>query len=267
MLMKTYFDGGNKVDKRFDRISLAAVCGTRNQWKRFETDWNKVLYLHKAEFLHTTDAISLNNSFSVEKGWSKKRVDLLIDDCVSVLKKHMEIPPDRQGPVRPGIFAVTLTIRFDEWLEAHKESPNSIPDTIEEVCVTELLSFAFRWGHLRGAKSYELYFDQGEPFYGHIRDRFDKPRAKQDIGMMNKVNHLGESDMRVNPPLQLADLLAWSINKANQERRAWHVRLHNLPYVCLNLQKKHLVNPIEGVPERIASWKLPKRRPSSKILS
>ena len=76
MVLKSYFDGGNQADNpEYPHACLATVCGTENQWRRFDTAWNKVLYRHGADFLHTTDAVSLQNEFSVEKGWNKGAVD------------------------------------------------------------------------------------------------------------------------------------------------------------------------------------------------
>ena len=63
VVLKSYFDGSNKADSsEYDRISIATVCGTGKEWKRFDTEWRKVLYRHCADYLHTTDAVSLRNS-------------------------------------------------------------------------------------------------------------------------------------------------------------------------------------------------------------
>jgi hypothetical protein len=60
MVLKGYFDGGNQADSRqYDRITLATVCGTADQWKTPELEWREVLTAHKADFLHTTNAVSL----------------------------------------------------------------------------------------------------------------------------------------------------------------------------------------------------------------
>jgi hypothetical protein len=49
VVLKSYFDGSNHADSsEYDRISIAAVCGTSKQWKRFDTEWKKVLYRHRA---------------------------------------------------------------------------------------------------------------------------------------------------------------------------------------------------------------------------
>lgn len=266
VVLKSYFDGGNKVELGFDRISLAVVCGTAEQWKRFDTDWKKVRYRHSAPPLHTTDAVGLQNNFDVDKCWTNERVDAFIDSCVDVIERHIAIPsgvPRKRA--RMGLFPITLTIRFDEWLRARKDNP-SIPNTIEESCATETLSFAFKWETLIGAQHYELYFDRGESFYGHVVNRFYHPQARIDVPLLQQVVHLGKSDSSSVPALQMADLFAWGINHANRERRLWHYRLHDLRWESRALNYEHLISPSPKALEMTARWKLPKRRSSESVL-
>ncbi len=268
MVLKSYFDGSNHADSsEYDRISIATVCGTSKQWKKFDTEWRKVLYRHRAGYLHTTDAVSLQNDFAKEKGWNKTRVDSFVGDCVDVIGKQMTIPTGVRGKLpRTGLYPITLTIPFDDWIRAKKTVPE-LPDTIEELCATESLSFALKWGEHIGAKKYQLYFDRGENFCGHIRNRWRHPKAQREIKRMKDILNVDESISRDVPALQMADLLAWGINRANQETREWHIRLHNLPYRSALLDYEHLINPRRWVLESIASWGLPRRKSSVKNLS
>ena len=71
MLLKSYFDGGNEANStQYDRITIATACGTNDQWKSFTEDWKLVLDKNDAPFLHTTDAVSLQKTFSKDKGWT-----------------------------------------------------------------------------------------------------------------------------------------------------------------------------------------------------
>jgi hypothetical protein len=268
VVLKSYFDGSNHADSsEHERISIAAVCGTGKQWKRFDTAWKKVLYKHHADYLHTTDAISLQNDFAREKGWNKIRVDSFIGDCVDVIRGQMAIPGEVSGKWRRmGLYPVTLTIPFDDWLRAKKTMPE-LPETIEDICATESVGFALKWGRYIGSKKYELYFDRGEHFYGHISTRWRHPKAQRDIELMKDIIHVGESISKDVPAIQMADLFAWSINRANQETREWHRRLHDLPYASRLLDYEHLIKPNLEAMERTASWKLPPRRSSVKNLS
>jgi hypothetical protein len=268
VVLKSYFDGSNHADSReYDRISIAAVCGTGKQWKKFDTAWRKVLYKHRVDYLHTTDAVSLQNDFATEKGWNKTRVDSFIGDCVSVIRSHMAIPPRTSGGgERMGLLPITLTVPFDDWLRAKRDVPE-IPETIEDICARESVAYALKWGKYIGSKKYELYFDRGEPFYGYIRNTWRHPKAQIDIELMKDIINVSESISREIPALQMADLFAWSVNRANQETRQWHIRLHDLPWESRLLDYEHLVNPNPDALKRIASWGLPPRRSSVKNLS
>jgi hypothetical protein len=231
VVLKSYFDGSNHADSsEYDRISIGTVCGTLKQWKRFDTEWRKVLYRHRAGYLHTTDAASLRKDFSKKNGWSNTRVDSFIGDCVDVIARQITIPDGVHGRrPRAGLYPVTLTIPFDDWLRAKKTVPE-LPDTIEELCATESLSFALKWGKHIEAKKYELHFDRGERFYGHIHNRWQHPKAKKDIAAMKDVISVSEDISMYVPALQMADLFAWCINRNDNVSREWHGRLHSLPY-------------------------------------
>ncbi len=268
MVLKSYFDGSNCADSReYDRISIATVCGTGKQWKKFDTAWRRVLYKHRTDYLHTTDAVSLRNDFAKGKGWSKARVDSFIGDCVGVIANHIAIPPRTPGKSpKMGLLPITLTIPFDDWLRAKKALPE-LPETIEDICASEAVGFALKWGRYLDAKKYELYFDRGEPFYGYISTKWRNPKAQKDIELMKDIIHVGESTSREVPALQMADLFAWSVNRANQETREWHIRLHYLPYQSRLLSYEYLIHPIPGILEKAASWGLPPRRSSLANLS
>lgn len=268
MVLKSYFDGSNQADSsEYDRISIGTVCGTGKQWKKFDTAWKKNLYRHHADYLHTTDAVALQKDFSKAKGWNKARVDSFINGCVDVIGSHITIPDGTRGKrSRTGLYPVTLTILFDDWVRAKKTVPE-LPETIEELCATESVSFAFRWGRHIGAKKYELYFDRGEKFLGYIDSRWRHPKAQVDIETMKDVLTVAPAISRDIPALQMADLFAWCINRTNQENREWHIRLHMLP--CWNplLDYEHLIKPNLRALALRASWELPPRKSSVKNLS
>ena len=195
-------------------------------------------------------------------------MDALISDFVSVIDQHMVAPGKviipgpygyRQNVAKSGLFITTLTVPLRDYRRARRINPK-LPNSVTEICTTESLGFCFKWGKLIGADLYELYFDQGEPFYGHVRDRHDKKKAKKDIPLMSKVAALAEVNMRVYPAMQVADLFAWCANHIDDVRRNWHTRLNRLDWHSLVLDYRRLLNPIPGALERTAAWKLPLRR-------
>jgi hypothetical protein len=259
VVFKSYFDSApNSGGAR--SITIASACGTSEQWSAFETGWGYVLNRHGAQYLHTTDAVSLQDEFSVDKGWRKESVDRLISDCVAVIAGHIEVP-GRVGelPLRRGLHVVTLRILIDDFVRAQKENPD-FPESVTEFCATESLGFCFSHGRLLGAEWHHLHFDQGESFYGHILDRKNHPRARKAIPLLDKVAHIGESNMRLVPALQMVDLFAWCITHSGTVAREWHKGLNRLPWQSLSLDYDKLMNPKKGALEQVKSWKLPRRK-------
>lgn len=254
MVLKGYFDGGNQeVPEQYESLTIATASGTADQWLRFTKDWDDMLTRHGADYLHTTDALALRKNFSRKKGWTTESVDSLLHDCVNVAEKHLHKIDNWVG-----LNVVTLTIRFDDFVRAKQVNP-SLPTTVAELCASDGLSFVFKWGRFIGAEWFELYFDQGEPFYGHVYDRRHNKESKRAIPIMKHVAHLGESDMRLVPALQLADLFAWC-GGHQPGTHLWHRRINDLHWAGLFLGYEHLLNPRPGILELINSWKLPARR-------
>lgn len=260
MILQCFFDGGNQANSaQYDRITLATACGTSDQWHEFGSSWSAVLAKHEAPFLHTTDAVSLQKEFSKVNGWDKDSVDSFLSDCVEVIAGHLSVPSPTRTIAKAGLHVVTLTIPLNDYQRA-RTSNAKLPNSVTEICASESLGFCFKWGRRIGAQSYELYFDQGEPFYGHICDRKRNGRSRKAITLMERVSHVGESDMRAVPALQFADLFAWCINHNDTVSRKWHGRLNSLSWDSLYLDHDLLLKPTPGALERTAAWNLPRRR-------
>ena len=269
MVLKGYFDGGNQDDpSRYDRITLGVACGTAEQWTPAEAAWNAVRDKHNAPPLHTTDAIGLRRDFSRKKGWTNERVDRFIEDCVSVIEQHTVTPgrlliPVGSGTIpsiaRNGLNIFTFTVLLHDYIHAKKFVP-LLPDSCTDLCVSETLGIVARWGRRIGAEHYELYFDRGEPFFGHAYDRWTNRDSKKQINFMKDVVHCGSTNASVSPALQIADLFAWSGNHTNDVRRNWHMRLNALAWDSFIMEFKHLLNPTPGALERTENWKLRPRK-------
>ncbi len=266
MVLKGYFDGGQTADN--DRVTLACACGTCEEWEPVESAWKVVLADHKADFLHTTDAVALQKKFAREKGWNNDKVNDFISVCVDVLEGSLAeagkiLVSTASGLLpniaKPGLNVFTMTIPFDDFRRARKVTPK-LPNSIYELCASETLSFVFRYGRRLGVEGYQLYFDQNEPFRGHVCDRRNTKKPRKQIAEMEKVVHIGESDMRVSPALQIADLFAWCINHQDNVRRKWHERLGYLSWDSYILTYEYLINPTPGALERTAAWNLPRRK-------
>jgi hypothetical protein len=267
VVLKGYFDGAQTADN--DRVTLACACGTCEEWEPVESAWKQVIAKHEAPPLHTTDANALQKDFDEKKGWSNKKVDAYISDCVDVIEGSLAeagrlVIPTLSGGLlpniaKPGLNVLTMTIPFDDFRRA-REVIRNMPNSVSELCASETLGFVFRWGRRLGVEGYLLYFDQGEPFFGHVDDRRKGKKSKKQIAEMEKVASLTKLNTRISPALQIADLCAWGVNHKDDARREWHKHLNRLSWESYDLTYEYLINPTPGALERTAAWNLPKRK-------
>jgi hypothetical protein len=264
MILNSYFDGSNHADlSQCDRVVLATVCGNCKQWDGFVVEWNEVLARYNVPYLHVTQAVTLNRPYSVSKGWSDRLVDDFILDCVRITKRHAAMPSLVKGQFRDGLRAVTMSIYLEDYKRARETNPR-LPNSVYELCTSEILWFVFRWGREVGAKWHHLYFDRGEAFRGHALDRARSDRVKETSPIFNDVVVKDEVNMRHTPALQLADLFAWCISHNDEpNKRLWHRALNDLPvdpsWESVYMDENYLANPTPGALERTAEWRLPRR--------
>jgi hypothetical protein len=260
---KAYFDGGNEADStQYEIVTLAGVSGDEIHWKNFESQWRAVLDKHKAKYLHTTDALALQRAFRIDHGWDNPRVEKLIEDCVSVLERCCSTQDANDYIVYPGLRPATISINLHDF----KRTLVKVPDlgTPEHLCATNCAQCVLTYGiHIKHAKSFQFFFDRGEPFYGHIRDRVDHPKSRRAGPYWTLVTHLGESNMREVPALQAADLFAWSVSHYHQEGKArfdWQKRVLAIKREETYFRHARLLKPILEHIELVKKWKLPRRR-------
>jgi hypothetical protein len=261
VVLESYFDGGNKADSvEYDVLTLAAISGNVNQLRRFERAWKKNLVRHRCDYIHTTDLVSLQNYFDRDKGWNESKRDALLLDCVKIAGKHFARPITQNDPTgRLGLFPHTITVDLKAFVRARSEN-SDVARTADEICAVQSLDACMEWGSLMETTSFELVFDQGEPFYGHVHDRIVSKRARRDLPFLERIVDHTQSPSCRFPALQLADLLAWCVNHKEAERPfKWQKRLLANPRVEEFAGYPELVKPLAKHVSLTRSWKLPKR--------
>jgi hypothetical protein len=215
---------------------------------------------HKAPWLHTTDAVTLNHPY---EGWNETRRDQFLSACVKVIEGHMAFQRMRSYPGRLGLAPCTVTVVLKDFVRARASNPD-IPKTAEEICATSTLYRCLEWGSdIMQADFYHLFFDQGEPFRGHVLDRLKNKKARKHLSLIEKVIDKGESDMRCAPALQMADLVAWCMSHKNRAPRyRWQNRLLGHNWIDNWLTYDDLINPIQSTVSLVKTWRLPPRRPT-----
>jgi hypothetical protein len=251
-----FFDGGNKADSRlYDTLTLAALSGDGVLWDVFTDQWRTVLKLHGAPFLHTNKAMVKEG---VYRGWTEAQVESFVGDCVSVLEKHATTRAANTFTYL-GIRPATVTV----FLKDFKNALARIPDlgSVEEVCAVHAAAWCQTYGLLTGHSKAQFFYDQGEPFCGHIRDRMNNKKARKVIPLLGKTVVANEADMRGVPALQAADLFAWTINHIYRRaaRFGWERRLLAIDRDEETFRYKRLISPNMGRLTVTRSWGLPKR--------
>lgn len=223
----------------------------------FERDWKKVLKKHGAAFLHTTDAVS---KVGIYEGWSEEQRDVFILDCVKAAGRHLARAnrPDQVG--RYGLLPVVSSVVLKDFNEVREELRGS-PRNANELCLRETLGQVLLWGKEQAAcNGYHLYFDQGEPFYGHLVQLLQSKKAKKGAWLLNRISSRTEADMRRTPALQLADLCAWRISHHQAVwQPKWLIKMLKNDHVIQWADKPTLRTFKPHVQEVWRSWDLPNR--------
>jgi hypothetical protein len=59
----------------------------------------------------------------------------------------------------------------------------------------------------------EMYFDRGEPFMTHVMEDWNNKRIVREHPALKIVRTIAPVEMKLTPPLQVADMIAWARNR------------------------------------------------------
>jgi hypothetical protein len=259
VVLKAYFDAGNQADSsQYDVLSLAATAGTVKEWLPFEKAWKRNLKKHKADFLHTTDAVSRKGIY---EGWTVNQRDKFLIDCVKIAGQHGARAKIGGVPGRYGLFTFVTSIVLKDFVAAQGTIPDA-PHNANDACLRETGAEILLWSSNQAAcDQCHFFFDQGEPFYGHLTQLMQSKKAMKDAFLLQRITYRTEADMRGVPALQLADLYAWCVSHRLAEwQPKWLVRLLKNHWSGVWLDKTNLH---ELKLDQIAlsrTWNLPKRK-------
>ena len=256
--IRSYLDGGNQADAQYETLTLCAVAGTEIQWKNAEQCWIETLSKYGVDFLHTTDVLTLNHPYTREAGWSHEKANALLNSCVDVIERCKARPEDSWPH---GIMPISFSIFLRDFDKAVREhGVTGRPELHLAMCCVQMCA---HWADYREMNRLQFFFDLGEPFYGHTRDRWLSTRARKEETLWHHVSAITEVAMQETPALQIADMVAWVAGKGHenavqydwQERLlATHKENHLLDYDCLK-------SPDWEALECLQRWKIPQRKP------
>lgn len=259
VVLKSYFDGGNKADSsQYNTLALASVSGTKSQWHPFEVRWKKNLRKHRADYLHMTDAIGKNGIYD---GWCDKMRDDFITDCVDVALDFIARTQKKDDPGRFGLFPCVVSFDLKDFVAVANSDPDH-PNNVDQMCLRQVVSSVIWWARAKAmCEECSFYFDQGEPFLGHLIQIMNSRKAMRDAPALAMITHKGDADMRRTPALQMADLYAWCVCHRNDTQTPdWLKKLLTEDYYLEHFDKDSMISgKIPEAKTTFKSWNTPRR--------
>ncbi len=258
MVLKSYFDGGNKSDStQYGVLTLASVSGTKELWHPFEVDWKKNLRKHHTKFLHVTDAVG---RVGIYEGWSEDRRDSFILDCVKVAQKYIAKVEKSDSKGRYGVFPSVVSIELKDFVQNAKVNPTH-PQNADQSILRHCIANVVWWAqHKASCSECSLFFDQGEPFLGILIQIMQSKKAMRDAPALAMITSKGDADSRKVPGLQLADLYAWCVShRLTEWHPEWLKTLLSDDYQ-LNHYDSTVISDVDTQAiQTFESWKVPRR--------
>ncbi len=259
LVLRSFFDAGNKADSReYDVLSLAVASGTADEWGPFERDWREMLARHHADYLHTTDAVSRVNHY---EGWTERQADSFLRDCARIISIHFIRLTTEYTPGQFGLYCFVVSIDLKDFVNHAQKNPEDI-NNANEGCFRQAISDVIEWSRDDAAACEEIhcFFDQGEPFYGFLVNLLQSKQARKDSWLLDKITSRTETDSRITPALQFADMFAWvQSHRYDSWNPKWKSTILRLPYRWQWLDSNNLHSVNRPHQELWKTWKLPKR--------
>jgi len=236
---------------------LLLRSGTMGEWRPFEKEWNNTLRKHKAKYLHTTDLMAFQDIYS---GWNKPQRDLFLRDCAKVACKHSARADFGGIPGKFGLYCYVVTFVLKDFVEWAKANPG-VPNNVDEACMRQSVTRIMNWSIDQADCDHcHFFFDQGEPFLGHLYQWMQNKAALRDAPYLEKISFKTEADAALTPALQLADLYAWAqSHKLIARPPIWQTKLLRSHFEWQWFDKSNLNDVDASVQDMWRSWNLPKR--------
>lgn len=203
-------------------MTLSGVAADDATWDLIESGWQHILgnRIPKAAYMHMKEAMPLRGEFDASKGWDDGKVDSLLSD----LLVHLSAVD------RNNYHQFACTIDMDAYRKLVIEG-YSMDDPIA-ICNESVAKRVMYWFHFvrRGIDlTAAYYFDRGEPFEPEFKRRWELELEIDGLSGDDSVwSHIAcvcSADMKTIPGLQVADMLAWGLNRqsVNSSPRGRHL--------------------------------------------
>lgn len=221
IVMRCYFDGSFGDEENGSQwLTLAGYMANDAIWGDFQKAWDRMLRERYpiAPWLHMSEMLAHEDPFQIVNGWTDEKIERFVFDALNLLQNVDKYK------FRSFVYSFDVAARKRLLLEGYDIAEPS------EVCADSCIALAFHWysDHHTLEPAY-LFFDQNEQFIGPVKRRWKanvKPGQRLVLDpFWGLIANITDVDMRLTPPIQAADLLAWSCNRSlyPKERRWQHL--------------------------------------------
>jgi hypothetical protein len=221
--MKCYFDGSEGQDPNDSTwLTLAACAAPDSFWGPFNRKWEQMLRERYPipPFIHMWQIASGEDPFCRRGGeWTDERIDQLVMDAVKVLQE--------QDKSRFRSFVCSIDVTARDRLIAEGLPVYDAVSLCTEMCFGQAYNWHISSHHPRLELSY-LFFDRGEDYIKELKARWlaeRTPPGKISTGgtrlAWDMISDIQELDMKRHPPIQAADMFAWSRSRSLLSDKKW----------------------------------------------
>ena len=196
-MYKVYFDGSTFEDSQL--LTLAGVIASDTDWASFDSKWLEyAAAFPRHTHLHMTDAMALKGQFA---DWEERMRDWAVGHYISLIENHMH-----------ALKAVTVTID----LSAHRRWSLVRPlPKADRICsrLTFGILFDYFYANSPPGEKLAVYYDRDEPFRKYTEAMWSNKEIRKRLPILNYVEMIAASNAQAAPALQVADVLAWGVNR------------------------------------------------------
>jgi hypothetical protein len=247
--MNCFLDGScGQSDSSDEWITLAGFAGPDAVWADFDDRWNRMrlerypiaLYVHMIEMLDGDDPFDRVN------GWTEHKLEQLVADALVVMN---DTGKDKFRALR---FSFNNSARERIQAEGRKAlDPYSL-------CAKGCAAFALGWHNQSQAdpESIFLYFDRNEKFIQPLKkawlaSRTPPGRPKSAENVWDRFGNMIEDDMKNQPGLQAADMLAWGTTRTLSDKERLFSSLKSRIHECVNQTEMSISEGVMRGTERL----------------
>jgi hypothetical protein len=203
-----YFDGSGKHDDpRAKHATLLGLAAEEDTWAYFENAWQQILsergnpgYFHMADAMAKDEKRAKDSPF---RGWPEQKIDFLVQGLIGVLRSMLRF--------RFKAFRCSVEITpYKLW------KPILKLDEIPRLSAKWMFRHMYTWyGDFPNTvlSKIDVFFDRNEEFLKHIYRDWTDRRIRRKQPWWSLVNTVAPANSQLTPPLQGADMLAWSHNR------------------------------------------------------